>query len=166
MPNLFVGVWPSKKVVQALADYPRPDGGDVSGWSTAAQWLVNVRPLGSVTDQGTVDRLVETLRFELDGMPTPTARLATPKHGEWLRVPVTGLEELTEVVFEVTEPIVPRTHPNNPWEVAIVLRRDRSPKELVHPVTGSWKVGEVVLAAGRRRRDGYAYETVESFPLG
>lgn len=162
--QLFVGVWPPPTIQKALADYPRP--GDGTGWSTPAQWLVNVRPLGRVVDDGVVDRLVETLRFELDGMPKPKARLEAVKHGGWLRVPVAGLEELTEVVFEVTEPIVPRTHPNNPWEVSIVLRRDRSPKELAQPLTGSWTVGEVVLAQGKRSKTGYGYETVETFRLG
>ena len=163
VPQLFVGVWPSPKVVQVLADYPRPKD---HGWSTPQQWLAQVRPLGHVTDDAIVAQLVETLRFELDGMPKPKAKLETPKHGEWLRTPVSGLEELTEVVFEVTEPIVPRTHPNNPWEVAIVLSRSRSPKELVHPLSASWTVGEVVLAKGTRSKAGHGYETVESFRLG
>ena len=164
MPQLFVGIWPPPKIVAALADYPRAD--DVGGWATPAQWLVNVRPLGHVNDERVVDQLVDTLRFELDGMPKPMASLGTPRHGSWLRVPILGIEDLTEVVFEVTEPIVPRTHPNNPWEVAIALRRDRSARELVHPVSGRWRVGEVVLARGRRTRDGHGYETVESMPLG
>lgn len=163
MAQLFVGVWPSKKVVASLAEYPRPD--DVGGWSTPAQWLANVRPLGHVAD-AVVPELLETLRFELDGMPKPTARLATPRHGSWLRVPVEGLDELRDVVYEVTAPIIPITHPKSlPWEVAIPLRRDRSPRELVHPISGSWRVGEVVLAAGRRTKDGHGYETVEAIAL-
>ena len=161
--QLFVGVWPPPKVMKVLSDYPRP--ADATGWSRPAQWLVQVRPLGSVTPE-VVDRLAETLRFELDGMPKPKARLETPRHGEWLRTPVSGLEELTEVVFDVTEPIVPRTHPNNPWEVAIVLSRSRAPKELVHPLSAGWTVGEVVLAKGARTKAGHGYETVETIPLG
>jgi 2'-5' RNA ligase len=164
MAQLFVGVWPPPKIVRSLREYPRPD--HAGGWSTPQQWLVNVRPLGHVAAE-VIDDLVDVLRFELDGMPRPKATLRTPRHGEWLRAPVDGLEELRAVVFESTTPIVPITHPNaKPWEVSIVLSRGRSPKELVHPLSGSWTVGEVVLAKGTRNAAGHAYETVETIPLG
>lgn len=161
--QLFVGVWPSKKAMQALADYPKPD--DVDGWVGPEQWLVNVRPLGHVGPE-LVPRLVEVLSFELDGMPKPTAKLRAPNHGSWLWIPVEGLEELRDVVFEATIPLIPVTHPKSlPWTPALPLRKDRSPKDLVHPIAGSWRVGEVVLAKGRRTRDGHGYETVETISL-
>jgi hypothetical protein len=163
MPQLFVGVWPPPKIAKALAAYPH---GDADGWSSPSQWLVNVRPLGRVHPE-TVPALVDALAFELDGMPKPTAALQPPRHGEWLRVEVLGLDELRDVVFEATTPIVPITHPRSvPWTPVVPLRRDRSPKELVHPLSGSWAVGEVVLAAGTRSKAGHGYETVASFPLG
>ena len=165
MATLFVGVWPPAKAMQVLADYPRPGGTD--GWATEPQWLVNVRPLGSVTD-AVADHLLDALRFELDGMPRPKASFGPVKAGSWLRVTVDGLDELRDVVFEATTPIVPVTHPRSlPWEVAIPLRRDRSPKELVAPLpTTTWTVDEVVLAAGRRRAGGHGYETVATISLG
>src|SRR4051812_5888398 len=164
VPQLFVGVWPGPKAMKALLDYPRPEG--ATAWSSPAQWLVNVRPLGRVTD-AVVRELVDTLSFELDGMPKPKATLLTPRHGSWLRTPVEGLEELCDVVFDVTMPIVPVTHPKSlPWEVTVVLSRDRAPKELVHPLGVSWTVGEVVLARAVRTPAGHGYETVESFRLG
>lgn len=163
--QLFVGVWPPPKVQRVLSTYPRPAGGGLR-WSTPSQWLVNVRPLGHVADS-LVPELLDTLRFELDGAPGPTATLQTPRHGEWLRAPVAGLDELRDVVFEVTTPIVPITHPGaKPWEVVLVLARGRSPRELVRPLSASWTVGEVVLARATRTPDGPGYETVESFPLG
>lgn len=162
--QLFVGVWPSKPVAQVLAGYPRRG---VDGWTTAEEWLVNVRPLGRVVEPGVLPALVDALSFELDGMPSPTATLQTPRHGEWLRVEVTGLDELRDVVFEATTPIVPITHPKSlPWTPVLPLRKDRSPKELVQPLTASWSVGEVVIAEGTRRGGAYHYETIESFPLG
>lgn len=164
MPQLFVGVWPAPKAMTALHDYPRPDG--ATQWSAPAQWLVNVRPLGNVAD-ATVATLVDALAFELDGMPKPKATLRTPLHGEWLRSPVTGLDELRDVVFEATTPIVPITHPKSvPWPVTLVLSRGRAPKELVVPLEVSWTVAEVVLAKGTRTKEGHAYETVETIPLG
>ena len=165
MAQLFVGVWPSPAATKALAAYPRPD--DVGAWSTPSQWLVNVRPLGSGITPAIVDRLLDALRFELDGMPVPTARLQPPRHGDWLRVEVLGLDELRDVVFDATTPIIPVTHPKSlPWAPVLPLRKDRSPRELVHPLTGSWKVREVVLARGTRSKAGHGYETVVSIPLG
>jgi hypothetical protein len=163
--TLFVGVWPPKKAMQVLADYPRPGGTD--GWATEQQWLVNVRPLGSCTD-AVADDLLDALRFELDGMPKPKASFGAVLAGSWLRVAIDGLDELRDVVFEATMPIVPVTHPKSlPWEVAIPLRRDRSPKDLVAPLPATtWTVSELVLAAGRRRATGHGYETVASIPLG
>lgn len=166
MAQLFVGVWPSAAARRALRAYPRPD--DVDGWATERQWLVQVRPLGHVKDEATVEALVDVLRFELAGMPRPTARFGEVRGGSWLHVPVEGLEELREVVFEVTTPIVPVTHPGaKPWVVSIALRRTRSPRELVAPLSGSWRVGEVVLAVGTTAGGaGHGYETVEIVPLG
>jgi hypothetical protein len=162
--QLFVGVWPTPKVVAALRAYPRPEGS--TAWATEAQWLVNVRPLGHVSDAVASD-LVDALAFELDGMPKPKATLRTPLHGTWLRSPVDGLDELRDVVFEATVPIVPVTHPKSlPWAVALPLSRDRAPKELVHPLDVRWTVGEVVLAKGRRTSEGHGYETVHAFRLG
>lgn len=162
--QLFVGVWPSKKAMQVLADYPRPD--DVVDWATPAQWLVNVRPLGQVTPD-VIPRLLDALSFELDGMPNPKAVFGTPRHGEWLRVEVGGLDELRDVVFEATTPIVPITHPRSmPWTPVVPLRRLRSPKELVQPLSATWTVSEVVLAKGTRTKAGHGYETVETIRLG
>ena len=159
---LIVGVWPGARAVKALRDYPRRD----EGWSTEQEWLANVRPLGNITD-AVADEVLDVLRFELDGMPPPKASFGPVKAGSWLRVTMLGLDELRDVVYETTMPIVPVNHPKSmPWEVAIPLRKDRSPKELIAPLSGTWTVKEVVLAAGRRRAGTYGYETVATIPLG
>jgi hypothetical protein len=159
---LIVGVWPTARAAKALRDYPRQ--GD--GWAGEQEWLVNVRPLGTVTE-AVADEVLDVLRFELDGMPPPKASFGPVKAGSWLRVPVLGLDELRDVVFEATMPIVPVHHPKSlPWEVAIPLRKERSPKDLLAPLSASWTVKEVVLAAGRRRSGGYGYETMATIPLG
>ena len=162
--QLFVGVWPPPRIQKVLRDYPRPERSGVR-WSTPSQWLITIRPLGHVADR-LVPSLIETLGAELDGAPKAKVSLETPLHGEWLRAPVTGLDDLMEVVFEVTEALVPRTHPNNAWTANLVLARGRSPKELVAPLTGSWTVASVSLAKATRSREGPGYEDVETFPLG
>jgi 2'-5' RNA ligase len=162
--QLFVGVWPPPKVQKVVSEYPRPKR-DGLRWSTPSQWLVVIRPLGHVPDRLVAD-LIETLSEELDGAPKTKASLGTPLHGDWLRSPVTGLEELLDVVFEVTELLVPRTHPDNPWTANLVLARGRSPKELVVPLAATWTVTSVSLAKATRSKDGPGYEDVVTFPLG
>jgi hypothetical protein len=162
MAQLFVGVWPAPSAVKALKAYPRT--GD--GWTDEGQWLVNVRPL-SFEKPGMVDALLDALRFELDGMPRPRASFGPVRSGGWLRVLVLGLDELRDVVFECTTPIVPVYHPKSlPWEVAIPLHKGRTGKDLIAPLSGSWSVKEVVLAEGTRRGGVHRYETLASVPLG
>ena len=125
-----------------------------------------MRPLGHVSD-GVAAEVLDALRFELDGMPTPKATFGQVKGGSWLRVPILGLDELRDVVFESTMPIVPVNHPKSmPWEVAIPLRKDRTPRELAAPLSGSWTVSDVVVSAGLRLSGGYCYETFATIPLG
>jgi 2'-5' RNA ligase len=162
--QLFVGVWPPPKVQELLSVYPRPKREGLR-WSTPSQWIITIRPLGHVADRIVPD-LIETLGEELDGAPRVKVSLGTPLHGEWLRAPVNGLDELIDVVFEVTEPLVPRTHPNNEWSAHLVLARGRSPKELVAPLVASWTVTSVSLARAARSKDGPGYEDVATFPLG
>ncbi len=162
--QLFVGVWPPPKVQKLLSEYPRPKREGLR-WSTPPQWLIKIRPLGHVADR-IVPELIDTLGEELYGAPRVKVALDTPLHGEWLRSPVTGLDELVDVVFEVTEPLVPRTHPNNDWSAYLVLARGRSPKDLVAPLAASWTVTSVVLAKATRSNDGPGYEDVATFPLG
>lgn len=162
--RLFVGIWPPLKVHEVLAAYPRPERPGLR-WSTPLQWLVTIRPLGHVADRVVPD-LVATLGEELDGAPKAQATLEAPIHGEWLRCPVTGLGELLEAVFEVTEPIVPRTHPHKNWTPTLVLARGRSPKELAAPLSASWTVNMVSLAKASRTAEGPGYEDVATFELG
>jgi 2'-5' RNA ligase len=162
--QLFVGVWPPPKVRNVLSAYPRPKR-DGLRWSTPSQWLITIRPLGHVADR-IVPELVETLAAELDGAPRTKVSLGTPLHGEWLRSPVHGLDALLDVVFEVTEPLVPRTHPHNDWTAHLVLARGRSPKDLVAPLAASWTATSVSLAKATRSKEGPGYEDIATFPLG
>ena len=161
--QLFVGTWPPPKVQRVLSDYPRSNLAGLR-WSMPSQWLINIRPLGHVPAP-LVPQLVETLQDELDGAPRTKATLESPLHGEWLRSPVSGLEELQGAVFEVTEPLVPGTHPHNEWAANLVLARGRAPKELVAPLSVSWTVTSICLAKATRSKDGPGYEDVATIRL-
>lgn len=165
--QLFVGVWPPPRVQKVIADYPRPKVTDVR-WSTPSQWLVKLRPLGHVAG-ALVPQLIETLRFELDGAPKVKVSMgpaATRFGGAWLHAPVQGLDDLGAVIFEVTEALIPVTHPQ-PFSADLVLARaTKCPPELVQPISASWTVGEICLAKGTRSKDGPGYEDVEVFALG
>ncbi|MGH3776914.1 MAG: hypothetical protein ACRDRR_14505 [Pseudonocardiaceae bacterium] len=47
--------------------------------------------------------------------------------GQWLGAPVEGLDDLAAVVFEVTEQLVPVTHPQ-PFQADVVPARGRYPR--------------------------------------
>jgi 2'-5' RNA ligase len=163
--QLFVGVWPAPEVRSVLAGYPRPA---VEGmrWSTPAQWLVVVRPLGHVAD-GLVPDLTAVLDAELSGSPALTASLGSPKRAEWLLAPVLGLEGLVEDVFAVTEGLVPVTHPKNRWTAHLVLARGRAKAGAYEPapIDVTWTVTSAVLAKAVRTPEGPGYETIASFGL-
>lgn len=162
--QLFVGTWPPPKAHTVLASYPRPTI-DGMRWSTPAQWLVVIRPLGHLAD-GIVPELTDTLEDELSDVPTANVRLETPRRGEWLQAPVRGLERLVEDVFAATEHVVPVTHPHKRWAAHLVLARGRSRTYEPQPLDGAWTVKSVVLARAVRIAEGPGYETISTFRLG
>jgi hypothetical protein len=165
--RLAVAVWPTSAAREAIAAFPRPDVAGVA-WSLPRQWMVKVRPVGHVP-AAVVRRLVEALTDELDGAP-PARCTAGPDTerlgGQWLGVPVTGLDDLGEVVFDVTAPVVPVTHPQ-PFRADVVLARGRVPKELGElPFSVAWTARELALVADHSSPHGPRFEDVATFPLG
>jgi len=96
--RVFIGVWPSKAVEEAVDSLGRPQ---VAGlrWTTADQWHVTLRFCGEVPD-GDVDRLAESLRVGLAGQGPVEATLgpATARFGRSgiLHVPVVGLDNVND----------------------------------------------------------------------
>jgi 2'-5' RNA ligase len=166
MPRLFVAVRPGLEVVALLSALDRPALPGVR-WSTPEQWLVKLRPLGHVRDR-VVGPLSDALAAELDGAPAVACRLGPATRrlgGQWLGVPVHGLDDLAAVVFEATEELVPVTHPQ-PYQADLVLARGRVPGELAgRPVTGSWTARTVSLVADRSSPRGARLEDLANFPL-
>jgi 2'-5' RNA ligase len=161
--QLFVGTWPADAMRDAIESYPRPDRDDLR-WSTPSQWLVKLRPLGHVRDE-VVGELVEVLAAELDGAPATTASFGPVARRGWLVAPVIGLDELTATIFEVTERLVPVTHPQPIHPELVLARGPKLTADLVHPLDGTWSVRSIALARGTRGPDGPGYTDVTSFAL-
>ncbi|MGQ0719061.1 MAG: 2'-5' RNA ligase family protein [Pseudonocardiales bacterium] len=167
MPRLSVAVWPSPEVIAVLMALDRPAVAGVR-WSPPEQWMVKLRPLGYL-DGPVVGRLRDVLLAELDGAPAAECVLGPVTRrlgGQWLGAPVEGLDDLAAVVFEVTEQLVPVTHPQ-PFQADVVLARGRVPKELAgQPVAASWTVRAACLVADRSSPRVPRYEDLAVITLG
>jgi hypothetical protein len=148
--RLSVAVRLPDDVTALVRALPRPPLPDVT-WSPPERWIVKVRPLGHVAED-LVETLLDTLAAELDGAPPVECRMgpATIRPGgQWLGVPVAGLEELGAVVFAATSPIVPVTHPQ-PFHAELVLASGRIPREFGGtPLAATWRAHRVALVADR-----------------
>jgi 2'-5' RNA ligase len=166
MARLFVAVRPPPEVLAQLATLDRPALPGVR-WSLPAQWLVKLRPLGQV-DGRVVSALGDALGAELEGAPAAPCRLGPVTRrlaGQWLGVPVHGLDDLAAVVFEATEELVPVTH-LQPFQADLVLARGRVPSELAgRPVTGSWTARSVSLVADRSAPGALRFEELATYSL-
>jgi 2'-5' RNA ligase len=166
MARLFVAIWPPPEVVGLLSALDRPAVPGVR-WSTPEQWMVKVRPLGHVGDR-VVPPLLDLLRGELDGAPPVGCRLGPSTRrlgGQWLGVPVQGLDGLAAVVFQATAGLVPVTHPQ-PFQADVVLARGRVPRALAGaPVSGAWTARAVSLVADRSSPWAPRYQDLAVIPL-
>jgi hypothetical protein len=164
--RLAVAVRPTAAVMALIRALPRPPLPGVH-WSAPERWIIKVRPLGHVPAD-LVDPLLEALRDELDGAPAVKCRLgpATVRPGgQWLGVPVTGLEEIGAAVFAATSPVVPVTHPQ-PFHAELVLASGRVPRELAGmPVEATWRADRLVLVADRSAPGRPNLVDVADFPL-
>jgi 2'-5' RNA ligase len=166
MARLFVAIRPPADLVAYLRSLPRaPAPGLV--WSEPERWVVKLRPLGSVGDH-LIDDLVDALAAELDGAPAATCVLGPATRrvgGQWLGVPVTGLDDLSATVFDATVALVPVTHPQ-PFRADVGLASGRVPKELAgQPAEFRWTADEVVLVADRSAPGRTRLEDLAAFPL-
>lgn len=161
--RLSVAIWPPPAIVEVLGALDRAPG---IQWSVPAQWLIKVRPLGTVPDRVVPD-LVEALTDELDGAPATPCTLGprTRALGGWIGVPVSGLDDLGAVVFDATAPIVPVTHPQ-PFQAFVVLARGRVPAaEAGQAISASWVADRIALVADRSSPGRPRFEDLAHFEL-
>ena len=167
MTRLAVAVRLPVEIVTVLSRVARPPRPRVN-WSRPEQWLVTLRPLGHV-DMRLVEPLAVALGDELAAAAPTTCTLGPTTHrlaGQWLGVPVTGLDDLSALAFDATVGIVPVTHPQ-PYRAEVVLARGRVPADLAgEPVTGSWVATSAALVADRSAPGRPRLTDLATFPLG
>jgi 2'-5' RNA ligase len=136
-------------------------------WAVPEQWIVKLRPLGHVPGHLTAP-LATALRDELTGVPPVRCTLGPATRrlgGQWLGVPVSGLDDLAALVFDATVGLVPVTHPQ-PFRADVVLARGRVPAVLAgEPVAAQWTAREVALVADRSAPRRPLLEDVAVVPL-
>ncbi|HEX8864788.1 MAG TPA: hypothetical protein VF821_03940 [Lentzea sp.] len=161
--RLSVSIWPPPEVVEVLGALDRAPGIE---WSVPAQWMIKVRPLGTVPER-LVPELVEALTDELDGAPPTPCALGprTRALGGWLGVPVTGLDDLGAVVFAATAPIVPVTHPQ-PFQAFVWLARGRVRAGAAgQEISAVWVANQISLVADRSSPGRPRFENLANFKL-
>jgi hypothetical protein len=143
-------VRPPDEIVAVLSALPRPAVADVT-WTVPERWIIKLRPLGHVPVE-LYNGLIDAVATELDGAPPVRVGFGPTERrygGEQLSVPVSGLDELSEIIFAATEPLVPVTHPQ-PFHADLVLAGGRIPPHLAGTdVRGEWVVTGVSLVADR-----------------
>lgn len=164
--RLFVAVWPSTEVLDAIAAFERPD---VKGlrWTTPDQWHVTLRFLGECE----LDDVVPAFRAISSPACEVTMGPTTGRFGRRiLHVPTEGLLSLATATVAATagvgEPPDPR-----PFAGHLTLARSRRGDTDLRtfaglPLAGRWTADEVTLVASHLGPGGARYEIVESLPLG
>ena len=165
--RLFVAVWPSEEVLDAIAALPRPD---VAGlrWTTRDQWHVTMRFLGSVEDVDAAVAAVQSIEA-----PARDVTMG-PEVGRFgkriLHVPTHGLDEVAAATLAAT------AHVGDPPEDRafrghLTLARSRRGDSDLGPlagtpIAGGWHADEVTLVCSRLGGAGARYEVIERVPLG
>lgn len=164
--RLFVAVWPSEDVLDAIAALPRPD---VPGmrWTTRDQWHVTLRFLGRVDD---VDAAVAAVRSIAAPANEVTVGPTLGRFGRRiLHVPTHGLEHIAAATISATahigEPPEPRPFKGH-LTLARTRRGDTDLRQLATaPLTGRFPADEVTLVRSHLGSGGARYEVIERVPL-
>jgi 2'-5' RNA ligase len=163
---LFVAVWPSEEVLDAVAALPRPE---VPGlrWTTRDQWHVTMRFLGPVDD---LDAAVAAVRTIDAAAVDVEVGPAVERFGKRiLHVPTAGLDHIAAATVAAT------AHVGEPPEDRVfrghlTLARSRRGDTDLRPLTGtpiagSWRAEEVTLVRSHLGGSGARYEVIERVPL-
>ena len=177
--RLFVAVWPPPAVVEQLGAIERPAHPGIR-WTTAGQWHVTLRFLGSVSDESVEDLKTALVALgSLERSGTPASSAAWPPWAEAgpalarlgssiLCLPVAGLDFLATEVNHLTADIGDAAHDDRPFRGHLTIARARRVKPLPSmpvPFSVGWAVEEVTLVASTLHSDGARYEVLSRVAL-
>ncbi|WP_116999861.1 RNA 2',3'-cyclic phosphodiesterase [Desertimonas flava] len=162
MARLFVAVWPTDEVVEALAAIHRKNQRGVR-FVPPENWHVTLRFLGEASP--------EAVAAALDGgtFGATTARLGPAvdvMSERALVVPVAGVDDLAAVVTEQTRRLgePPRKRFVGHVTIARVKAHVPMPRCLGDLVSAEFPVAEIALVESRLRPEGPRYETLCTWP--
>jgi 2'-5' RNA ligase len=159
---LFVAVWPSEEVLDAVAALPRPE---VPGlrWTTRDQWHVTTRFLGTVDD---LDAAVTAVRSIDAPACDVTVGPAVGRFGKRiLHVPTDGLDEVAAATVQATAH-VGEPPEDRAFKGHLTLARSRRGDTDLRPLEGTaiaagWRADEVTLVRSHLGGSGARYEVIE-----
>jgi 2'-5' RNA ligase len=145
--RLFVGVWPSEEVLDAIDALPRVG---TARWTRRDQWHVTLRFLGDVAD-AEVDGWIATVKDAASRCEPRIASLgpATKIFGRGvLMVPVTGLDDVAAALSAER------------FTGHLTLARNAYRAIAGAPIAASWNVTEIALIRSDLGDGPARYETI------
>lgn len=165
--RLFVAVWPTEEVLDAVAALPRPAHPGLR-WTTRDQWHVTLRFLGSVDD---IDGARAALRTVAAGAADVELGPEVGRFGRRiLHVPTPGLDAIAAATIEATKH-VGEPPDQRPFHGHLTLARSRRGDVDLRPlagvpISGRWRAHEVTLVQSHLGGGvGARYEVIERVPL-
>jgi RNA 2',3'-cyclic 3'-phosphodiesterase len=163
MARLFVAVWPTAEVIEALRALRRKDERGVR-FVPPENWHVTLRFLGESHPDEVIERLDSIVLETAEARLHPAVDLLG--RGQVI-VPVSGTEGLARTVTGATRGLGEApTHRRYVGHLTLArMRKDaRPPRVTGTPFDESFEVTEVALVRSRLRSTGSEYETVATWP--
>jgi 2'-5' RNA ligase len=148
--RLFVGVWPSEEVLDAIGGLPRPSG---TRWTSRSQWHVTLRFLGEVADPAPWMDRVATVASEC----APRIVTLGPKTAmlgrENLVIPARGLDDIATALG------------SEKFHGHLTLSRHATRELAGTPFVASFEAREIALIRSHLGRGPARYETIATATL-
>ncbi len=161
MARLFVAVWPTPPVAEALAGIAQPNEAGVR-WVSPLNWHITLRFVGDADVDGLTQQLEDAT------LPAATARLGPrieqlgPRQAV---LPVDGVDALAHAVRAATEAIgEPDPHRFRGHLTIARLKPGSTTSVLGTPFSTVFDIEEVALVSSDLHADGPIYRTLARFP--
>ena len=159
MARLFIAVWPSPSVVDALTAIPRAEAPRLR-WTTPDQWHVTLRYLGDAVEESTVSAALDTIAAgRTEAVLGPAVERLDPG---LVVIPVQGLDALAAEVIAATADLGEPPHPAGFRGHLTLVRQREGDTTSADGVTFSARfvVDEIALVRSDLHHDGARYTTV------